>query len=788
MKGDIIQRLSTFGGAGMRLKTPLCQTTEVSAVLKTELSSDSLCGNLEEQLCSRKKNSLHPATAVISHLALSKMVHKELLDAGKKPGLEIWRVEKMELAPVPKELYGKFFTGDSYLLLHTSKSTPTFHSIHIWHGQEASPDERGCAAIFMVQLDDHLGQSPTQYSEFQGNESSTFQSYFKKGIRYMKGGIASGFKQVVQNSIRPTVLHVKGRRNITAMEVDMNWSSFNNGDCFIIDLGKVFYLWVGKNANRFERLKTTGLAIEIRDSERQGQAALEHVEEGSEPEEIIKLLGPKPDLPDPVQDDDAADLKNTKKASLYRISDATGTMKKTLIAEINPFKQDMLHQDEIFLLDNGVDRRVFIWKGKMANKEERKAAKEIANKVISDEGYPSNTQVIVLPDGAETMAFKQFFSNWLDKDETTGPCQAFINSKIAKVAQIPFDATALYNNSAMAAFHGMVDDGSGKVQIWRVEGGDKVPVDPSTYGQFFGGDCYLVLYSYNTGGREKHIIYTWSVQGLKCSKDELGASAFLTVNLDDSMGGVATQVRVTQGQEPAHLMSLFKGKPLIIHAGGTSRKHGESQPANKRLFHIRHTSTAAHRIVEVEPVAPSLNTNDIFVLKTQAFVYVWCGKGANPQEMDAAKYISDLLGGTVTEVEETKEPEMFWSALGGKKDYQTSPLLQMTIKQPRLFGCSNKTGSLIADEVPGEFTQMDLAPDDVMILDIWEQIFVWIGKEANETEKTGSPKIAQDYINSDPSGRHGIPISLVKQGMEPPTFTGWFLAWDPKMWDKSTTP
>lgn len=54
------------------------------------------------------------------------------------------------------------------------------------------------------------------------------------------------------------------------------------------------------------------------------------------------------------------------------------------------------------------------------------------------------------------------------------------------------------------------DDG-GCLQIWRVEGNDKAPVDPSNYGHFYGGDCYLVLYSYNDGGRQKHIIYTWWV-------------------------------------------------------------------------------------------------------------------------------------------------------------------------------------------------------------------------------------------------------------------------------------
>lgn len=46
-------------------------------------------------------------------------------------------------------------------------------------------------------------------------------------------------------------------------------------------------------------------------------------------------------------------------------------------------------------------------------------------------------------------------------------------------------------------------------QIWRVENGARVPVDPALYGHFYGGDCYIILYSYSLGAREQHIIYTW---------------------------------------------------------------------------------------------------------------------------------------------------------------------------------------------------------------------------------------------------------------------------------------
>ncbi|KAF5909401.1 gelsolin-like, partial [Clarias magur] len=665
------------------------------------------------------------------------VVHKEFQTAGKQPGLQVWRVEKMDLVPVPKQLYGNFYIGDAYILLYTTPA-PSY-AIHMWLGDECSQDESGAAAIFATQLDDFLGGSPVQFREVQNNESLTFLSYFKSGIKYKQGGVASGFQHVVTNDMNvKRLLHVKGRRVIRATEIPLSWTSFNRGDCFIIDLGKDIYQWCGSECNRFERLKASQMAIDIRDNERNGRAKVQMVEENSEPEAITAVLGPKPDIPAGSADDEAVD-KGNKKGTLYMVSDAAGSMKTSIVSQSSPFKQEMLSPSECYILDNGVDGKVFLWKGPKATDAERKAAMNAAEQFIKQQNYSKNTLIQVLPAGGETTLFKQFFSNWKDKDQTTGPGTAYTIGRIARVEQIPFDAGSLHSNKAMAAQHGMVDDGSGKVQVWRVEGGEKVPVDPSTYGQFYGGDCYLILYSYKQGGREQQIIYTW--QGLKCTQDELAASAFLTVKLDDSLGGSPVQVRVTQGQEPAHLMSLFKGKPMIIFLGGTSRKGGQSSTGATRLFHIRQTTTRATRAVEVKASAEKLNTNDVFVVKSPDSVFLWRGVGATDEELSAAKYVCSFLGGSATEVAEGKEPAGFWSALGGKKEYQTSSSLKMTVKPPRLFGCTNKTGRLIAEEVPGDFTQVDLATDDVMLLDTWHQIFLWIGKDANEVERSGSDKI-----------------------------------------------
>lgn len=47
------------------------------------------------------------------------------------------------------------------------------------------------------------------------------------------------------------------------------------------------------------------------------------------------------------------------------------------------------------------------------------------------------------------------------------------------------------------------------IKIWCIEGSDKVAVDPSTYGQFYGGDSYIILYNYQHGDRQGQIIYIW---------------------------------------------------------------------------------------------------------------------------------------------------------------------------------------------------------------------------------------------------------------------------------------
>uniref|UniRef100_A0AAX7UCQ7 Scinderin n=1 Tax=Astatotilapia calliptera TaxID=8154 RepID=A0AAX7UCQ7_ASTCA len=675
--------------------------------------------------------------------------HEEFTKAGKKAGLQIWRIENMELVPVPDNLHGSFYTGDAYVILYTvKKKESSFYHLHYWLGNECSQDESTAAAIFTVQLDDYLGGKPVQYRELQGVESTAFTSYFKGGLTYKTGGVASGFNHVVTNDLTAQrLLHVKGRRVVRATQVPFSWSSFNSGDCFIIDLGDKIYQWCGSKCNKYERLKATQVARGIRDNERNARAEVIVVEEGSEPSKLTDVS--------PI---------------LWLLSYfAFGFPVLNIYTTTTQFHIS-------------IDFIYFFPAGHNANPNERKEAMKTAENFIKQMGYPANTQIQVLPEGGETPMFKQFFLDWKERDQSEGFGKVFTTEKVAKIQQVEFDASKLHESHHMAAQYNMVDDGSGETQIWRVESSGRVPVDPKNYGQFYGGDCYIILYTYRKG----QIIYTWYEQGASCSVDELTASAFLTVELDRSLGGNAVQVRVPQGKEPPHLLSLFKSKPLIVYKSGTSRLGDHPPPPPTRLFQVRRNLGTITRIAEVDASAASLNSNDAFFLRTpDGQGFLWIGKGASEEEEKGAEYMSKELNCSCKRITEGQEPAKFWAELGGKKEYQTSERLEspsMT-HPPRLFGCSNKTGRFTVRD----FTQDDLAEDDVMLLDVWDQVFVWIGKDANEVERAESLKSAKQYIETDPGGRDKLtPVVVVKQGHEPPNFTGWFLAWDPSYWDSIT--
>uniref|UniRef100_U5ETK7 Putative gelsolin n=1 Tax=Corethrella appendiculata TaxID=1370023 RepID=U5ETK7_9DIPT len=732
-------------------------------------------------------------------------MHPAFENAGQVKGLEIWRIENFEPAPYPKKDYGKFYTGDSYIVLNTkvSKSGELSWDVHFWLGSKTTQDESGSAAILTIQLDDQLHGAPVQHREVQDHESQLFLSYFKNGIRYAEGGVASGFQNVETNAAgEKRLFQVKGKKNVRVRQVDLSVESMNKGDCFILDAGTDIYVYVGKEAKRVEKIKAISAANQIRDQDHNGRATVHIIDEfssHSDQEIFFEVLesGSPDSVPDSSTspDDDEFEKQNQREITLYKVSDATGSLQVTPISQ-KPLRQEFLASEDCFILDTASG--IFVWVGKGATGPEKKHAMLRAQEFIAQNDYPAWTQVHRIVEFAEPAPFKQFFSTWRDQGLKHSRLIRIANDNDSDTAEDEeFDAHTLhtFKKNGGRALGFMPDNGEGEAEIYRIEDFQVVPSEPETFGMFFGGDSYVIKYEYtNKRGGHGYIIYYW--QGKQSSLDEKAASALEAVRLDNELGGKAIQVRVVQGNEPRHFLKIFKGK-LINFTGGRAsgfkniHDHDTYDVDGTRLFRIRGTNADDVRADQMPEVASSLASDDVFILETPNGTFIWHGVGASDLEKEMANNIAGVISPDAEPqiIDEGSEPDEFWSALGGKSDYDTeldppgAPFLD-----PRLFHCRIlRRGKFRVEEVP-DFEQEDLNVDDIMVLDGGDEIYVWIGSGSDDEEKAKAIDMAKQYIITDPSDRseETVPIIILKQGEEPRSFKRIFPSWDDQMWEVSS--
>jgi hypothetical protein len=357
---------------------------------------------------------------------------------------------------------------------------------------------------------------------------------------------------------------------------------------------------------------------------------------------------------------------------LLRVSDASGKLEVTEVGR-SPLNKDLLKSEDVFILD--ADSEIFVWIGKGATAQERKEGMINATKYLSDHKKPTWTPITRVTENAETPLFKSKFKIWPEPLIVKGKA----SGNVAKVVQQKVDVKALHTQKKPQE-EAVVDEGKGKVDIWRVEGFKLVPVDKSMYGQFFSGDSYIILYTYQVNGKDNWIIYMW--QGTFTSIDERGACALLAKQMDDERGGAPVQVRLVQNKETNHFLTLFKGS-MIVHSGGAAsgfknvKEKEVADEAGSQLYHIRGTNDLNTRAIEVLSKASSLNSNDVFVARNKTTCWVWYGKGSNADEKKFGDKVSATLGAKrkVEKIEEGKEPQQFWDALGGKSKYASEGYL-----------------------------------------------------------------------------------------------------------------
>lgn len=332
--------------------------------------------------------------------------------AGKKPGLEIWRIEKFKVVKWPQEQYGTFYSGDSFIVLRTYKeadSDKLLYDIHFWLGSETSQDEMGVAAYMTVVLDDLLGTLPVQYREVQDHETEKFMQLWKDkgGMRILEGGIDSGFNHVKPAEYKPRLLHVKGTKNtMRVRQVKLTSAVMNHGDVFILDNGLEIVEWHGDACGVFEKRRGADIVRSLK-QERNYKAESEILDGTDDHESFWNVVGGKGDIGTAESGgaDEAKDDAFTNK--IYRLSDATGEL--TITEEgSGSLKKSMLDSADVFIVDLG--HQIYCWIGAGASKNERRKGMKYATDFLTQGGRPLHTPIIKVVEGGEPAHFHHVFA------------------------------------------------------------------------------------------------------------------------------------------------------------------------------------------------------------------------------------------------------------------------------------------------------------------------------------------------------------------------------------------
>lgn len=716
-----------------------------------------------------------------------KAVDPAFQGAGQKPGTEIWRIEDFLPVPLPKSDYGKFYSGDSYIVLQTSsgKGGAYLYDIHFWLGKDTSQDEAGTAAIKTVELDLALGGKAVQHRELQGFESDKFLSYFKPCIIPLEGGVASGFKKPVEEEFETRLYVCHGKRAIKMKQVPFARSSLNHDDVFILDTKDKIYQFNGANSNIQERAKALEAVQFLKDQYHEGKCDVAIVDDGnlqaeSDSGEFWVLFGGFAPIARKVISEDEVIPEETA-AKLHSIED--GKVQE-LEGELTKGK---LENNKCYLLDCGIE--VFLWFGRVTQLEDRKAACHVAEDFITSQKRPKTTRVTRVIQGYETHSFKSHFDSW-----PTGSAAPSTEEGRGKVAaflkQQGFGVKGMNKSTPVNEDVPPLLEPSGKIEVWRINGSAKTPVPKEDVGKFFSGDCYIILYTYHSGEKKEDYYLCWWI-GKDSVEDDQKMAARLANTMCNSLKGRPTLGRIYQGKEPPQFVAIFQ--PMVVLKGGLSsgyKKFIEEKGLTDAtysadgvaLIEISETSLHNNKAMQVDAVAASLNSYNCFILQSGSSVFIWHGNQSTFEQQQLAAKIAELLkpGSTIKHAKEGTENSIFWSALGGKQPYPSKKSSQELIRDPHLFSFSVKKGKFQVEEIYN-FTQDDLLTEDMMILDTHVEVFIWVGQSVDPKEKQTAFEIGQKYIQMAVSLEGlcpQIPLYRITEGNEPCFFTTYF-SWEP---------
>lgn len=338
-----------------------------------------------------------------------------------------------------------------------------------------------------------------------------------------------------------------------------------------------------------------------------------------------------------------------------------------------------------------------------------------------------------------------------------------------------------------------------KKQIWEITGeGNKQDLPVNQEYILYEGAMYLCVHSFEEDGSPRTEVQLWR-------GDDIWGGA-----VDSALPFARKVARensckleiISQGKEPARFIQALGGI-LITRRGSSSRS---SSSAIFMLCGRKHLGQMVFDEVDFSP--RNLCSGYPFVISAMfGKVYLWKGKGSSAEEIGAARLIGMDLGltGEFEEVAEGEEPSSFYEVFPQHKeteDYAQSEdwllkpahdhfrhrLLRVDhelgqrsfwIRRPGSSSPVIRPNDTVQEVEP--FSQKDLSPRGIYILDTFFEIYVIVGEQASNrpAEFASAVVFAHEYgiLAASLQDRPFIPRSFISLGGTPETCRSAFRKW-----------
>ncbi|XP_032358291.1 supervillin isoform X2 [Etheostoma spectabile] len=425
--------------------------------------------DLELQPCDAKAlldNEPEPVKTVLEGVNVQRGHGLVRSDDGRQAELatiavDAWHIKEHGEEELPKESLGQLHEGDAYIIrwkysittLVGKRQKPGELSAgapgrertacFFWQGRHSSVSEKGTSALMTVELGSHRG---SQVLVSEGKEPPCFLQLFQGGLIIHKGSREDSAK--LTDGWR--LFCVRGEAEVEAslVEVDCQHASLRSRASLVLLSAQkgILYLWHGCKAHDSARQVAKRAVDKLTERcpselglSSTSSVTVEEVEEGSEPAEFIKALGPQDKKAYDCMLQDPGKYNYTPR--LFWLSASSGMFEgeeQLCPARVMegvmamPFLQENLYsaqQPALFLLDNRME--VYLWQGwqpedtqctgsaKMRWNNERKCAMETVLQYCKEKNPRRPPLAYLVLAGCEPLTFTNIFPYWENNTSIT---------------------------------------------------------------------------------------------------------------------------------------------------------------------------------------------------------------------------------------------------------------------------------------------------------------------------------------------------------------------------------